>query len=53
MLLPRGCYLNHSCDPNAIRKGVDVYARRDIREGDEVTIDYRFNAFTEYHRRHA
>ena len=46
VLLPPGCYLNHSCDPNALRKGVDVYARKDIREGDEVTIDYRLNAFT-------
>ncbi len=46
VLLPLGCYLNHSCDPNAIRKGVNVYAWKDIREGDEVTIDYRLNAFT-------
>src|SRR5215208_4274076 len=46
VLLSPGCYLNHSCDPNAIRKGVHVYAWKDIREGDEVTIDYRLNAFT-------
>ena len=46
VLLPPGCYLNHSCDPNAIRKGVDVYAWKEIRGGDEVTIDYRLNAFT-------
>ncbi len=46
ILLPPGCYLNHSCDPNAMRKGVNVYAWKDIRQGDEITIDYRLNAFT-------
>ena len=46
VLLPPGCYLNHSCDPNAMRKDVNVYAWQDIREGDEVTIDYRLDAFT-------
>jgi histone-lysine N-methyltransferase SETD2 len=44
VLLSPGCYLNHSCDPNAIRSGVNVYAWRDIRAGDEITIDYRLNA---------
>jgi len=44
VLLPPGCYLNHSCDPNAIRSGVNVYTRRDIRAGEEITIDYRLNA---------
>jgi SET domain-containing protein len=47
VLLPPGCYLNHSCDPNAMRKGVNVYAWRDISEGDEITIDYRLNAFSD------
>jgi hypothetical protein len=47
VLLPPGCYLNHSCDPNAMRKGVNVYAWKDIREGEEITIDYRLNAFTD------
>jgi SET domain-containing protein len=46
ILLPPGCYLNHSCDPNAMRKGVDVYAWKEIRPGEEITIDYRLNAFT-------
>ena len=46
VLLPPGCYLNHACTPNAIRKGVNVYAWEDIRSGDEITIDYRLNAFT-------
>jgi hypothetical protein len=46
ILLAPGCYLNHSCDPNAIRKGVNVYAWKEIRQGEEITIDYRLNAFT-------
>jgi hypothetical protein len=45
VLLPPGCYLNHSCDPNAMRSGVKVFAWRDIRHGAEITIDYRLNAF--------
>ena len=40
-----GAYLNHSCDPNAMRRGVVVFAWRDINLGDEITIDYRLNAF--------
>jgi SET domain-containing protein len=44
LLLP-GCYLNHSCDPNAMRSGVRVFAWRAIRAGEEITIDYRLNAF--------
>jgi SET domain-containing protein len=40
-----GCYLNHSCDPNAMRSGVKVFAWRPIGAGDEITIDYRLNAF--------
>ena len=45
VLAPPGCYLNHSCDPNAMRHGVKVFAWRSIAEGEEVTIDYRLNAF--------
>jgi len=45
VLLPPGCYLNHSCDPNAMRSGVRVFAWRDISRGEEITIDYRLNAF--------
>jgi SET domain-containing protein len=45
VLGPPGCYLNHSCDPNAMRHGVKVFAWRSIAAGDEVTIDYRLNAF--------
>jgi hypothetical protein len=46
VLLPPGCYLNHSCEPNAMRKGTHVFAWTDIGRGDEITIDYRLNAFT-------
>ena len=45
VLAPLGCYLNHSCDPNAMRSGVKVFAWKPIRAGDEIVIDYRLNAF--------
>lgn len=45
VLLPPGCYLNHSCEPNAMRHGVNVFAWRPIAAEDEITIDYRLNAF--------
>ena len=45
-MLPPGCYLNHSCDPNAMRKGTYVYAWKDILAGEEITIDYRLNAYS-------
>src|SRR5712692_10398570 len=44
LLLP-GCYLNHSSEPNAMRSGVKVFAWRAILKGEEITIDYRLNAF--------
>ncbi len=47
VLLAPGCYLNHSCDPNAIRKGTHVRAWKGISQGEEITIDYRLNAFDE------
>jgi uncharacterized protein len=47
VLLPPGCYLNHACDPSAMRRGVTVFAWRDIRAGEEITIDYRLNGFDE------
>jgi len=46
VLLSPGCYLNHACDPNAMRKGVKVFAWKPIQTGEEITIDYRLNAFT-------
>jgi SET domain-containing protein len=39
--------INHSCDPNlysGIFKGHILYmAKRDIRRGEELTVDYRFS----------
>jgi len=49
VLLAPGCYLNHACDPNAMRSGTRVFAWQDIREGQEITIDYRLNAFSDDH----
>ncbi len=40
-------YINHSCDPNVYvktEKGIrNVYALRDIKEGDEIAYDYSIN----------
>jgi uncharacterized protein len=40
-------YINHSCDPNIrawIHKGHILYmSLRDIPEGEELTVDYRFD----------
>jgi SET domain-containing protein len=47
VLLAPGCYLNHACDPNAMRSGTRVFAWQDIRQGEEITIDYRLNAFSD------
>ncbi len=33
-------YLNHDARPNAEFDGFDLYARRDIRVDEEITIDY-------------
>ena len=33
-------FLNHADQPNSEFDGLDLYALRLIREGDEVTIDY-------------
>jgi SET domain-containing protein len=37
-------HVNHSCRPNAFlrifRERVEVYARQDIRRGQEITVDY-------------
>lgn len=32
--------INHSCDPNAWVSGLDLCARRPIRAGEEITMDY-------------
>jgi hypothetical protein len=44
VLLAPGSYLNHSCEPNAMRSGVKVFAWRPIAADEEITIDYRLNA---------
>ena len=33
-------YLNHAVPPNTWFDGFDLYAARDIRPGEELTIDY-------------
>lgn len=42
-------FINHCCDPNCVakiltsdRRRIVMYARRDIRRGEEVTYDYKF-----------
>lgn len=37
---PPGCYINHSCEPNVEEKDRIGYALRDIKKGEEITIDY-------------
>ena len=32
--------INHSCDPNAWFEGLDIVARRRIKKGEEITLDY-------------
>jgi len=32
--------INHSCNPNAWLRGLNLVARRKIRAGEEITIDY-------------
>ncbi|HEY8807985.1 MAG TPA: SET domain-containing protein-lysine N-methyltransferase [Candidatus Limnocylindria bacterium] len=39
------CYLNHACEPNAVSTDSVVTALRDIAAGEEITIDYRLNAY--------
>jgi len=45
-------YINHSCKPNCeidIKKGrVFVYARKNIKEGEELSYDYGKEYFNEY-----
>jgi SET domain-containing protein len=40
-------YINHSCDPNLITRIVKEHiiymAMRDIKPGEELTVDYRFD----------
>jgi D-alanine-D-alanine ligase len=32
--------INHSCDPNTWLEGLDLVARRDISQGEEIQVDY-------------
>ena len=41
--MPVGWHLNHSKNPNAQRDDdYDYYSSRDIKTGEEITIDYNF-----------
>lgn len=33
-------FMNHASEPSGEMDGQDLYARRDIREGEEITIHY-------------
>ena len=33
-------FLNHSCSPTAGVRGVTIISMRDIKEGEEITVDY-------------
>ncbi len=35
-----GWYLNHSRQPNVFHKNYHYYTSRDIKKGEELTIDY-------------
>lgn len=47
-------YINHSCEPNCeaeIRDGhILIFAARDIRQGEEISIDYGEEYFDEFIR---
>jgi SET domain-containing protein len=38
---------NHSCDPNTAFVGLNLVAQRDIRHGEELTVD--FSTFYDRH----
>lgn len=44
---PPARYVNHSCDPNVTEKERTAYALRDIKKGEEITIDYDKIAYLE------
>ena len=39
------CYVNHACSPNAVSTRDTLYAVREIRASEEISIDYRLNAY--------
>ena len=40
------CFINHSCDPNAIATGRSYVALKSIKKRQEITVDYRINTYT-------
>lgn len=40
IIKPPARYVNHSCNPNVIEKERTAYALRNIKKGEEITIDY-------------
>lgn len=44
---PPGCYINHSCEPNIEEKDRTGYALKNIKKGEEITIDYDKIAYLE------
>ncbi|MSU55044.1 MAG: SET domain-containing protein-lysine N-methyltransferase [Candidatus Taylorbacteria bacterium] len=46
------CFINHSCEPNIIEKlmpkGIEGYAFRNIKNGEEVGVDYRVRGFDDW-----
>ena len=44
-------YINHCCDPNCearvIKGRIYYYTRRDVQKGEELTVDYHFDAKVE------
>ena len=47
-------YINHSCQPNSFMKilygHIQFYALRDIRPGEEITIDYEYTLHSDKKR---
>jgi SET domain-containing protein len=48
IILPPACYINHSCEPNVMEEGRTGYAIRDIKNGEELTVDYDKIAHLDY-----
>lgn len=48
ILPPPRCYVNHACVPNAVSTSSELRALRDIRAGEEITIDYRLNSLDDW-----
>lgn len=44
---PPARYVNHSCNPNVIEKERTAYALKNIKRGEEITIDYDKIAYLE------